>query len=252
MVLFNVINPTICLKKSFNDEFLLLCRRISNGIITLELTWLVIKRKDMHMSVEYEYYLGVRNLETKMISLIGPYDKDGEALPLMVRGSRSSLCKKMYIVKEEHLDDEAKKEFKTEDWFGKKVLMEVRWKEFSFDVRTPLISRYVYKDCFIHEREVDREYYQSDGMEDFTMSEAAYAGFCNAYFQNNKTRHEILPSWNDVIIKTKPSDYLLYRWIDYESSEFEEWLFCETAESMGLAFHCGENEQTIILEVHGF
>lgn len=201
------------------------------------------------MSVDHVYYLGIKNKDTQKIKLAGPYNKTGEVLPVLSRGSMSSLWKELYCVEPEYLEEDAKKEFTWENYLGEEVLEDVRYIELDYDASCPLLTKYIYKEALMSYIRDNRDYYEEDELDQYCMSEEEYAVFCNAYLQNKKTCRKIDPEYSDETIKAIPSDYILYRWKDFSSPQYEAWIISETAENLGLAYDHKENEEIVILGV---
>lgn len=201
------------------------------------------------MSISHVYYLGIKNKKTNMVRFAGPYDKDGKILSIYQQGSYSPLSKTLSELPEEEMSDDLKKEFTYEDWNGKDRLDTVRIGELDYDVSIPLLNRYIYVDAL--NDDTVSEYYDSDVMDDCSMSEREYAIFCKACEKNpNKIRKIYLESIDDYI-ETKPNDYILYRWIDYDSPELAKYMIYESASNLGLAYHYAQDEEIVILEVCG-
>lgn len=204
------------------------------------------------MSMEYDYYLGIRNIDTGMVSLLGPYNKKGELLPVFTRGSWSKYWKSFKVLDEEKMDEETKKFFEWEDFWGKPIIQEVHYIELDTDAPVPVTTRYVYSKKLMELKNGESTYYDPDEMESASMTEEAYAVFCKAYLKNPETRHVIYDEYSDEgDIETKPEEYELYSWINYDSAEFEKWAISEAAGNMGLAYSHSDNEEVVVLEVHG-
>lgn len=204
------------------------------------------------MSTEHDYYLGIRNKETGMVSLLGPYNKKGELLPIFARGSWSEYWKSFKTLDEEKMDEEAKRFFAWEDFWGKPAIQEVRYIELDTEVAVPITTRYVYSKKLIELKNNKNEVYNPDELETASMTESAYAAFCKIYLKNPETRITLYDEYSeDGDVETKPEEYELYSWIDYDSAEFEKWAISEAAENMGLAYTHSDNEEVVVLEVHG-
>lgn len=201
------------------------------------------------MSVDHVYYLGIKNKDTNKIRLAGPYDKEGNVLPILSRGSISNLWTQLYCIEEKDLEEDAAKEFTWENYTGEEVLEDVRYIKYDYDVGLPLKTCYVYKDSLMEYKRNESQYYEDDMLSDSSMSEEEYAIFCNAYLQNKKTSKKIYLEWNDTEVKTIPTDYILYRWVDYDSASYEEWMISETVQNLCLAWKHNENEELVILGV---
>lgn len=134
-----------------------------------------------------------------------------------------------------------------ENYLGEEVLEDVRYIELDYDASCPLLTKYIYKEALMSYIRDDRDYYDEDELAQYCMSEEEYAIFCNAYLQNKKTCKKIYPEYSDETIKTIPSDYILYRWKDFESPRYEEWIISETAQNLGLAYDHKQNEELVIL-----
>lgn len=200
------------------------------------------------MSIEHDYFLGLRNTETGIVSLLGPYNKKGEPLPIFTNGSWSTYWESFRPLDEKKMNEDIKKFFKWDD----STMPEVSYTPLDIDISAPITSKYVYSKTLMELKDRGADTDCSEVIEATSMSEGAYALFCKAYLRNPEMRRTIYSAYSDEEnIETTPNDYDLYSYFDFDSTEYEKWMIGEIAMNLGLAFKHSSDEEVVVLEVHG-
>lgn len=150
------------------------------------------------------------------------------------------------------MEDDVKKFFTTEDYYGEECVDNVRIHKFEDDVEIPLQAKYVYADIVMSYRN-DEYDYDTDYLESGALTEKEYGLFCETYLKNPKYRKKIWLEYDEEEISTTPKDYIYYQWIDYGSKEWEKFRIEQTVIDLGLRWgsHNSETEELVVLEVHG-
>lgn len=200
------------------------------------------------MSIYHVYFLAVRNKKTNKVRFKGPYDKEGNPISVFSRG-HSRIYESFDYLDEKDMEPDLIKEFTYENYMGNKVLEDVRIGELK-EVEFPFKEMYVHKQSIMKAKAENSNYYECEAFYDTSMTPDEYAVFAAAYLDDHHFRKYVyLDADDDKATATKPTDYQLYRYIDYDDTNYEWWNIYMTASNLELEWGLDKDEENVILEV---
>lgn len=199
---------------------------------------------ELIMSVDYIYFLGVQNKKTNKVRFAGPYNKDGKILSLYSTGSMGKYWEDFALLNEDDMDDEIKKEFETEDFYGNSCVDNVRIHDYKDDVSLPLTSKYVYADTVLSYRDMDCDI---EELKKTMMTPEEYAIFCSTYLKNPEYRRKIYIGFENEEVLTTPKDYIFFQWVEYTSKQWEKYQIQSIVENLELRYKYDLNEEKLVI-----
>lgn len=196
------------------------------------------------MSYYYKYYIGYK--KDGKIYPWGPYTANGDLEPVVNRSRSfaSDLHKEFYVVSEDEISEELRKEFEYEDWNGNKRVDVKYLSEDDLPTGSYIRTGYfLIKDVQAYE---NNEY---GYFEDFcdVLSPEIYAA---------KLQHEMMFGKNqpkndaegDEYTEPNASDYMYYAYPDYETKEYESFILKQMIEALR---DYTDDVEFVVLETEG-
>lgn len=203
------------------------------------------------MSYYYNYYLGQRNKSIGTVSFLGPFSKEGGALPILwkSRSFASDLHESFDFVPKENIDSsifENKILYKDDDY--QQTLKMLPLSELKND--SPFKIGYVLRSQLISFFENKDNYFSETDAFTKVLTAEAFATFAQGYLVDEKPM--FIYDWNShETIKALPTDFVYHSWINYNSPEYEKWFISEVINNLGLSYRCDKDSELVILETEG-
>lgn len=211
------------------------------------------------MSYYYNYYFGSRNKSTGEFDTYGAYDDRSSPLCILSksRSFASDLHDDMDYIPEEKMSYRMKQFFGYKDFNGEEKIDNVKWISFNkLPDSNPIKGRYILKEELINylnsEHDLSEDEYFTEKL---TMQQ--YNIFAQMYLEDHKKTRKVevydLEKDEYVFKNVKPTDYVYYQWIDYNSKEYETWLIKTFAFYSGIDLidYRKEDNELVLLETEG-
>ena len=199
------------------------------------------------MSYYYNYYLGYKDASGKIYPL-GPYNKDGKLITVLSRSSSfaSHLHHSFWIVNDDKMSDELKKEFTYTEWDGKENCETIRFLPYE---QLPK-DHYIKRGYFLID---DVKQYEENGnnAEDLfyeTVTPTVYAAMAANEAQFGKPADREDDDGNKFTPYTA-SDYMFYAYPNYFSEEYEAAVIRIFGSQF--EYELKEGQELVVLETEG-
>ena len=197
------------------------------------------------MSYYYTYYIGIIDEDTGLVSLLGPYDNQGNIKPVLEksRSFASDLHEEFAILDEKLAADDVKKRFSYENWNGENVF---QVKVLNYD---KLPSGGFVKSGYFLIDDVEKYIRTGDSYDIFydRLDPIVYA----AKFKDEALLPHYEPKvdeYGEEIRGYKCSDYMWFAYPDYNSKEYEVHVIKQMVEILDERFNDEHNNIVILME----
>lgn len=216
--------------------------------------------KGTNMSYYYSYFIGAKDTETGKIRVLGPYSRDKEGklkvIPVLCKSSSfaSDLYDNFRYIDESDLTAETVDAFSYTSYDGKKEMSKLKGLlYFNLPRKEFIKTKYVLTSELMNFLGgANRDYNEEEFFTD-TLNVESYAVLAQSFLSNGSgIEEEVFDEDEGVTTRMKkPEQYTMYRYVDYNSPEFEAWLIAEAVDHGEYEFALNKSEVLIILETEG-
>jgi len=198
------------------------------------------------MSYYYSYYLGIEDKESGLIKPLGPYNCDGELKPIVERSRSfaSDLHDDFYILPDNKISEELRKQFEYEDYTGEK---RVKVKYLYYEELCE--DDYIVKGYFPIEDHQAWVQGKDDSLFYTVIDSHTYAELLKkeiVFGKNEPKKNE----YGDEYTELNASDYLYDAIPNYNSKAYEAELIRQIA-SMLFDYELAQKYNLVVLETEG-